>query len=207
MQPLTVAQQQCCGKTGDNDHQVVDLETLSESQALDVACSLERNDAKSADGDCLTAEASWGFTSFDEPLLDVLCCNSDSLELGASNRAGMVSAGCGCCPADEAALVFGLDRERVLGVDLFDVLPADFDSTERVHDGDTLVSDNQLGANEPQPGQRHHEGAPRPGRQVLPIANQDAQGNQSDNCCQSDAAPRSKNLHVSHVSIIAGDVK
>ena len=207
MQLLTVAQQQCCGKASDNYQQVDQVVALAEGQALNVACACESNHAQAANRDGLAAETARGFASLDQAVLDVVCCNSDALELGSSNRASMVAAGCGCGPANEASAVFSDDRERVLGVELLDVVPADLNAAHGVHHGHALIGDHQFGAHQTEPGQGDHEGAPSPRRQVLPIANQDAQGNQADNCCQRDAAPGSKNLHVSHVSIIAGDVK
>lgn len=207
MHRLEVAQQKCCSEARDNQNQVAELEALAEVKALEVATACKCGDAKSANCDCLTAEASWGFTGFDEAILDVVGSNSNTPELGASNGASVVATGCGCCPTNESSLAFGDKRQRVLGVELLDVLPTKLDSTNRVHNGDTLISNQKAGANEAQPGRRDEEAAPSPARQVLPIANQDAQRNQSDNCCQNDAAPGSKNLHVSHVSIIAGDVK
>ena len=207
MPRLTVAQQQCCGQAKYNNQKVDEFEALAENQSLNVACACEGNNAQSANRNRLTAETARGLTGLNQAVLDVLSCNSDALELGAANRSSVVASRCGCGPANKPSAVFGDDSERVLGVELLDVVPTDLNSAHRVHNDHTLVSDNEFGANQAQPGERDHEGAPSPRRQVLPIAEQDAQGNETDNCCQRDAAPGSKNLHVSHVSIIAGDVK
>lgn len=207
MHRLEVAQQKCCGEASGNHNQVANLEALAEGQTFGSTTACKCGDAQATNCNCLTAEASWGLTSLDQAVLDVLGSNAYAPELGSANSSSVVATGSGCSPADKASLVFGDKCQRVLGVEFLNVLPAKLNSADRVHNRDTLVGNQQAGANQAQPSSRDEEAAPRPTRQVLPIANQDTQRNQSDNCCQDDAAPRSKNLHVTHVSIIAGDVK
>ena len=207
MHLLEVAQHECCSKAAGNQENVAEVEALAEIQTLDVCCSVEGSNPQTANCDCLTAEASRRLTSFDEAILDVLGCDSNASELGTSNVSSVVAARCRCCPTDEASVSSGDEGQRVLGVEFFDVLPTDLNSGYGVHDGDTLVANYQRGSHQTKPGKRNHESGPGPARKVLPIAYQNTQRDQSDDCCQNDAAPRSKNLHVSHVSIIAGDVK
>ena len=207
MHRLEVAQQKCCGEASNHQDQVAKLEALSELEAIEVSCACESNDANSANCDCLAAETSRGLASFDQAVLDVFGSDSDPSKFSSTHGTGVMATGCGCGPANEAVLVSGDEGQRVFGVEFLDVLPANLDSTNRVDDHNPLVANQERWTNQTQPCCRDEKAAPGPSRKVLPIANQNAERNQSDNCCQNDAAPGSKNLHVSHVSIIAGDVK
>ncbi len=173
------------------------LLTLTERSSVGVP-------AQSAKGDGLTACCSGGFTGADVAGLDVSFVDSDAEQFTLVNGAGVVSAGTCCDPAVDLSV----GNEK--GQDVFDLerihlIPAKGHGFEGIHNGDTLIADDQLWAHEDQPNAGQQCCAPEPAAEILPVASNHGDAQEENKCCQSNAAPRPINLRVSHASIIAGD--
>ena len=202
-----LAQQECCDEARRGDCCGQQLQAACVCGAVGACCSDEGLATQSADCNCLTAEASGRLAGLDDSIDHIALFDADATELVAANAAGVVAAGSGCCPTAELGTVGQQDAERVLRVECLDLVPTNCCGGERVGHADTLVANDELGAEQSQPGNRNQENRPGPNGRTLPLADHHGQGNKNNHCCQSDAAPRPNNLRVSHASIIAGDVK
>lgn len=207
MSASQLAQEQCCEETRSANCCSEQFQTVCVCGAVGLTSADEVLSAQAANCNCLTADASGGFANLDHSINDVTVLDADPSKLVAANIARVVSAGCGCCPADNFGAVGQQDAERVLGVEGVNFVPANGCGGERIGDAKPLVADHELGSQEAQPSNRNQENGPGPYGRILPLADHHGESNKNNNCCQSDAAPRPNNLRVSHASIIAGDVK
>ena len=160
--------------------------------------------AQAAEGDGLAACCSGGFTGTDVASLDVTFVDSDSEKFGFVDGASVVATGSCCNPAVDLLASYE-EGQDVLNLERVNGIPTKSDGFEWVHNGDALVTDDQLGAHEDQPNPDVQGSAPKPNTRILPIASNHGDAQQDDKCCQSNAAQRPINLRVSHASIIAGD--
>ena len=160
--------------------------------------------AQSAESDRLSACCSGGFSRANGTVLDVALVETEAEKFGFVQRPGVVSAGTCCDPADDF-LVANEKGKAVLDFECCNSVPADYDGFERIHNGDTLVANDELRSNEEQPSAGADCCTPNPSARMLPIRSNHDTANNENNCCQSDAAPWSENLRVSHASIIAGE--
>lgn len=162
--------------------------------------------AKSAELSGLAATSSWRLAGAN---LD-LVAEPVSLEFTRVNSSSVVTTGSNSSPRSDA-LSRSNDGQGVANIDVHHLVPANGNRREWVSDNHALVENLNLWSNENQVGRDdagHGPKAARNGQQGFfgqpqSCGEQRAEGQNEPR--QDVATARSKNLSITHVSIIAGD--
>ena len=163
-------------------------------------------EAKSTELSGLAAAGSWRFTGANLNRIAEL----ETLELASVHGSGMISTWCDSSPGADS-LRCGNNGQRVSNVDLYHSVPTDGNRSKRVGDNHTLIEDFDFWSNKDQIGgdrTRRSPEAARDGRdcffgQPQRRGKQRAEGEHQPG--KNVATSRSKDLSITHVSIIAGD--
>ncbi len=163
-------------------------------------------ESKSAELSGLAAAGSWRFTGTNLNLVTELV----SLQLAGMDGSRVVAAGSDCSPRADS-LARSNNGQRVPNVDVDDLVPANSNRGERVREDHTLIEDFDLWSNEDQVRRDAAGDRPKAARdgwqgffgQPQGYGKQQAEGEYQSG--QNVATARSKNLSITHVSIIAGD--
>ena len=162
--------------------------------------------AKSAELSGLAAAGSWRLAGANLDLVAELV----ALEFTRVDGSGMVATGCNSSPRSYA-LGWGHYGQGVSNVDVNHFMPANGNRSEWVSDDHAFVENFNLWSNENQVGRDdagHGPKAARDGGQGFfgqPQSRSEQRADGQHQPGQNVAAPRSKNLSITHVSIIAGD--
>ena len=124
-------------------------------------------------------------------------------QLAGMNLLGMVSAGSGCCPSIETAVLTG-DAHAPFGIDQINITPADRDFLDGVNDGQGFFGKNYFGSDENQVGTVDDSYGPSNccsqsvGRSSRPDK---ASAEHNDASAQDETALGSKDFALMHTSI------
>ena len=163
-------------------------------------------ESKSAELSGLAAAGSWRFTGANLNLIAELV----ALQFAGMDGSSVVATGSDCSPR-AYSLARSNNGQRVSNVDVDDLVPTNCNRGEWVREDHALIEDFNLWSNENQV--RRHAASDRPKAsgdgwqgffgQPQGSGKQQAEGEYQS--CQNVATTRSKNLSITHVSIIAGD--
>jgi hypothetical protein len=136
-------------------------------------------------------------------------------EFVASELAGMHGSGVvptwGNSSPRADSLRCGDDGQGIPNIDIDNLVPTNGDRSEWVCHHNTFIEDFNLGVNENQVRANARSGGPQRSRQRQdkflrePKSHREKQAQREDNSSQNITASRSKDLFISHVSIIAGE--
>lgn len=163
-------------------------------------------EAKSAELSGLAAAGSWRLAGANLNLVAELV----ALELAGVNGASMVSAGSNSSPRSDS-LGWSDDGQGVAHIDVDYFVPSDGNRSEWVGDNHAFIKDFDLWSYENQVCRNNAGGspeAPADGRQAFfgqPEGYCEQRGQDQNQPRKNVATARSKNLFITHVSIIAGD--
>ena len=167
---------------------------------------VESFEAKSAELSGFAAAGSWRLAGANLNLVAELV----ALELAGVNGASMVTAGRNRSPRRDS-LPWGHDGQGVANVDVDHFVPTNGNRSERVGDNHAFIEDFNLWSNENQVGRDYAGKGPKaardgePGFFGQPERHSEQRGQGQYQPGQDVATTRSKNLSITHVSIIAGD--
>ena len=162
--------------------------------------------AKSAELSGLAAAGSWGFSGANLHLVTELV----ALELAGMNCSGVVAAWSNRSPGTNS-LSWSNNGQRVANVDVDDLVPSDCNRGEWVGDNHAFIEDFDLWSNENQVCREHERCGPKAARNSGQniLGQPQSRGQQRAQCehqaGENVATARSKDLSITHVSIIAGD--
>lgn len=163
-------------------------------------------ETKSAKLGSLAAAGSWGFTGANLNLVAELV----TLELAGMHSSSMVATGSNGSPSADS-LGCGNNGQRVSNIDVNHFVPADCDGSEWVGNDNTFIEDFNLWVNENQVCADAESDSPQAARdrQQRTLGQPECYGQgraeHEYQTSQHKAASRSKDLFISHVSIIAGE--
>jgi hypothetical protein len=163
-------------------------------------------ETQSAELSGLAAAGSWGFTGANLDLVAELV----PLELAGMDGSGVVSTGSDGSPRADS-FAWGNNGQCVSNVDVDDLVPTNGNRGEWVRDNHALIEDFDLWSDENQVRRDAAGDCPKAARdgwqgffgQPQGHGKQQAEGKYQSG--QYVATARSKNLSITHVSIIAGD--
>ena len=161
---------------------------------------------KSAELSGLAAAGSWGFSRTDLNLVAELV----TLEFAGVNGSRVVAAGGHGSPSADS-LCRGNDGQRVSNVDVYDLVPTNSECREGVSNYDAFVEDFDLWSNKDQVSADHASCCPQAARNRgqrrfgQPEGGCEKTAQRHNQAKQYVASSRSKDLSITHVSIIAGD--
>ena len=161
---------------------------------------------KSAELSGLAAAGSWGFSRSNLNLVTELV----SLDFAGMNGSRVIAAGSNRSPGTNS-LSWGNNGQRVSNVDVDYLVPTDCNRSEWVGDDHAFIEDFDLWSNENQVCREHECCGPKAaGNSDLNILGQpQSRGQQpaqrEHQAGENVATARSKDLSITHVSIIAGD--
>ena len=163
-------------------------------------------EAKSAELSGLAAAGSWRFTGTNLNLVAELV----SLQLAGMDGSSVVATGSNCSPRADS-FAWSHDGQCVSNIDIDYLVPTNGNRGEWVRDNHTLIEDFDLWSNEDQVSRDAAGDRPKAARdgwqgffgQPQGYGKQKAKGKYQSG--QEVATAGSKNLSITHVSIIAGD--
>jgi hypothetical protein len=163
-------------------------------------------EAQSAELSGLAAAGPWRFTRTNLNLVAELV----SLQLAGMDSSSVVATGSNCSPRADS-FAWRHDGQGVSNVDVDDLVPTNGNRGERVREDHALIEDFNLWSNENQVRSDAAGNRPKAARdgwqgffgQPQGYGKKKAEGKYQSG--QYVATARSKNLSITHVSIIAGD--
>ena len=167
---------------------------------------VESLEAKATELSGLAAAGSWGFSRTDLHLV----AEPVTLEFAGVNGSRVVAAGGHGSPSADS-LCRGNDGQRVSNVDVNDLVPTNGESREGVSNYDAFVEDFDLWSNKDQVSADHASCCPQAARNRgqrsfgQPEGGCEKTAQRHNQAEQYVATSRSKDLSITHVSIIAGD--
>ena len=129
-------------------------------------------------------------------------------QLGSANSFALVATG-SCCSPNAEALASSCDCASESSVDILNLAQGDNCCGQGVHNGDALVVNQELGANENGPDDSCCKGGQGKTEKVEALAvennlNQVENNENAGDCCQSDRTLGSEHNQISHSTSFAG---
>lgn len=189
-------------------------EECADSQCVEPNLSLhfasgfgvESFESKPAKLSSFTAAGAWGFSWANLNLV----VESVALQFARVDGSRVVATGCNCGPSAHP-LSGGNDGQGVSNIDIDNLVPTDGNRSERVSNHDTFIEDFDLWVNENKVSADASGSGPKsPGCCKERSFGQPKSSHQKGAHCenqtsQQKTASRSKDLFITHVSIIAGE--